>query len=112
MVVGNDSYFVPTSQLPTNQEGFIIKKVLGENSRVSKNKSAHVCRFSLYKLATFNQIDMKTICEIVRKEDEDQMNPLLPSDFILFPPKQETPPAFVTYNEIQIIMDDTHTRES
>ena len=49
---------------------------------------------------------MKTICEIVRKEDEDKMNPLLPSDFIMFPPKQETPPAWVTFEEINVIMDN------
>ena len=88
-----------------NQDGF-IKSVHGENSRASKRQTAHVCHFSLYKLATFNQIHMKTICEIVRKEDEDKMNPLLPSDFIMFPPKQETPPPFVTFEEINVIMDN------
>ena len=49
---------------------------------------------------------MKTICEIVRKVDEDKMNPLLPRDFIMFTPTLETPPAIVTFDEIQVIMDN------
>ena len=49
---------------------------------------------------------METICEIVRKVDEDKTNPLLPRDFLLFPPKQETPPAWVTFEEINVIMDN------
>ena len=48
---------------------------------------------------------METICEIVRKVDDEKMDPLLPSDFIMFTPTLETPPAFVTFEEIQVIMD-------
>ena len=97
MVVGNESYFVPTAQLPTDEDGFIkklkVKKVGGSDRR-----------FDAYKLPTFNQIHMETICEIVRKVD-DTMDPLLPSDFIMFTPTLETPPAFVTFEEIQVIMN-------
>ena len=99
MVVGNDSYFVPTSQLPTNKDSF-IKKVRGQNSRKSKRESAHVCHFSSsYKLTIRNKIEMPIICEIVGVEDKT--NPLLPSDFISFEPRQEIPPAVVTYDNIQ-----------
>jgi len=104
MVVGKESYFVPTAQLPTNKDGF-IKKLEGANYTKRKRQGNHVCRFHSYKLPTFNQIDMKTICEIVRKVDEDETDPLLQSDFIMFTPTLETPPAFVTFEEIQVIMD-------
>ena len=105
MVVGNESYFVPTAQLRTKNDGF-IKKLCGVNDSKRKREKKHVCRFhSSYKLPTFNQIHMKTICEIVRKVDEDKTDPLLASDFIMFRPKQETPPAVVTFEEIQVIMD-------
>ena len=106
MVVGTESYFVPTAQLRTNKDGF-INNLNGHNCENATRRVDHVCRFhSSYKLPTFNQIQMETICEIVRKVDEDKTNPLLPRDFLLFPPKQETPPAWVTFEEINVIMDN------
>jgi len=108
MVVGNESYFVPTAQLSTNKDGF-IKKLEGTNNPERKRQGInHVCRFHLYRLTTRNKIDMKTICEIVRKENEDKTNPLLPSDFISFEPRQEIPPEVVTKDNIQDMIDSKY----